>query len=61
MDDSSEAQNVENNVCGSYSEILQTLWDLQDENMELKHLNEFLKRRCDEYCEEAGLNNDYFE
>lgn len=32
MDDSSDAQKVESNVCGSYSEILQTLWDLQDEN-----------------------------
>lgn len=34
---------------------------LKDENMELKHLNEFLKRRCDEYWEETGLNSDYFE
>ena len=23
--------------------------------------NEFLKRRCNEYWKEAGLNNDYFE
>ena len=34
---------------------------LNDENEELKEENEFLKKRCDEYWEEAGLNNDYFE
>ena len=32
-----------------------------DENEELKQRNEFLKKRCDEYWEEAGLNSDYFE
>ena len=32
---------------------------LADENEELKQRNEFLKKRCDEYWEEAGLNNDY--
>lgn len=34
---------------------------LSDENEELKKENEFLKKRCDEYWEEAGLNSDYFE
>ena len=34
---------------------------LSDENEELKKENEFLKKRCNEYWEEAGLNNDYFE
>lgn len=34
---------------------------LEEENEELKKRNEFLKKRCDEYWEEAGLNNDYFE
>ena len=34
---------------------------LFDENEELKQRNEFLKKRCDEYWEEAGLNSDYFE
>ena len=34
---------------------------LSDESEELKKENEFLKKRCDEYWEEAGLNNDYFE
>ena len=28
---------------------------------ELSEENEQLKKRCNEYWEEAGLNNDYFE
>ena len=35
--------------------------DLMEENEELKQQNEFLKKRCNEYWEEAGLNTDYFE
>ena len=31
MDDSSETQDVEDNVCESSSEILQALWDFQDD------------------------------
>ena len=34
---------------------------LNDENEELKQQNEFLKKRCDEYWEEAGLNSDYYD
>ena len=34
---------------------------IAEENEELKKRNEFLKKRCDEYWEEAGLNSDYFE
>ena len=34
---------------------------LEEENEQLKQRNEFLKKRCDEYWEESGLNNDYFE
>lgn len=34
---------------------------LNDENEQLKQQNEFLKRRCNEYWEEAGLNSDYYE
>lgn len=33
--------------------------ELADENEQLKKRNEFLKKRCDEYWEEAGLNSDY--
>ena len=32
---------------------------LSEENEELKQRNEFLKKRCDEYWKELGLNNDY--
>lgn len=35
--------------------------ELNDENEKLKQQNEFLKKRCDEYWEEAGLNSDYYE
>ena len=41
MDDSSEAQYVEANVCGSYSEILQTLWDLQDDENKVVEFEKF--------------------
>ncbi len=32
---------------------------LSDENEQLKQQNEFLKKRCNEYLEEVGLNRDY--
>ena len=35
--------------------------ELEEENEQLKQRNEFLKKRCDEYWKEEGLNNDYFE
>ena len=41
----------------TYQEVV----DLLNENEQLKKENEFLKRRCNEYWEEAGLNRDYFE
>ena len=44
-----------------YDRIVDLLNDLSAENEELKKENEFLKKRCDEYWEEAGLNSDYFE
>ena len=34
---------------------------LNDENEQLKQQNEFLKKKCNEYWEELGLNSDYFE
>lgn len=34
---------------------------IAEENEELKKRNEYLKRRCDEYWEEAGLNSDYYD
>ena len=36
MEDTSEAQYVEANVCESSFEILQALWDLQDKNKEVE-------------------------
>ena len=47
--------------CLEAEEIVDLLNCLNDENEQLKQQNEFLKRRCNEYWEEAGLNNDYFE
>ena len=45
----------------SFMDMFDLLNDLSDENEQLKQRNEFLKKRCDEYWEEAGLNSDYFE
>ena len=44
-----------------FYELWEFLNKLNDENEELKQQNEFLKKRCDEYWEEAGLNSDYYE
>ena len=45
--------------CLDAEEIVDLLNQLYDENEQLKQRNEFLEKRCDEYWEEAGLNNDY--
>ena len=47
--------------CLEAEEIVDLLNDLSEENEVLKQRNELLKKRCDEYWEESGLNNDYFE
>ena len=39
----------------TYQEVV----DLLNENEQLKKENEFLKKRCNEYWKEVGLNNDY--
>ena len=44
-----------------YDKIVDLLNELSEENEQLKQRNEYLKKRCDEYWEEAGLNSDYFE
>ena len=41
--------------------IVKLLNELHDENEELKQRNEFLKKRCNEYWKEAGLNSDYYD
>ena len=45
--------------CLEAEEIVDLLNQLYDENEQLKQQNEFLKKRCDEYWEESGLNSDY--
>ena len=45
--------------CLEAEEIVDLLNQLSDENEELKKENAFLKKRCDEYWKELGLNNDY--
>ena len=47
--------------CNEYSYFHKRMMQVEKENEKLKQQNEFLKKRCDEYWEEAGLNNDYFE
>ena len=44
-----------------FYELWEFLNKLNDENEQLKKRNEFLKKRCDEYWEEAGLNSDYYD
>lgn len=45
--------------CLEAEEIVDLLNCLNDENKQLKKRNEYLKKRCNEYWEEAGLNSDY--
>ena len=47
--------------CLEAEEIVNLLNQLYDENEQLKQQNEFLKKRCNEYWEEAGLNSDYYD
>ncbi len=44
-----------------FYELWEFLNKLNDENEQLKKRNEYLKKRCNEYWEEAGLNSDYYE
>ena len=44
-----------------FYELWEFLNKLNDENEQLKKWNEYLKKRCNEYWEEAGLNNDYYD
>ena len=46
---------------GNFRALDEVKCELAEENEQLKQQNEFLKKRCDEYWEEAGLNSDYFE
>ena len=46
---------------GNFRALEEVKCELADENEELKQRNEFLKKRCNEYWEEAGLNSDYYD
>lgn len=62
IDDAGELIDLKNHKFIDYGdECCKLLNELNDENQELKKRNEYLKKRCNEYWEEAGLNNDYFE
>ena len=52
---------IDNTIQFIIETVEMKLNQLYDENEELKKEKEFLKKRCDEYWEETGLNNDYFE
>ena len=52
---------IDNTIQFIIETVEMKLNQLSDENAELKQQNEFLKKRCDEYWEDAGLNSDYFE
>ena len=52
---------VDNGIPCTQRYIVKLLNELHDENEELKKRNEYLKKRCDEYWEEAGLNSDYYD
>ena len=50
---------IDNTIQFIIETVEMKLNQLSDENEELKQRNEFLKKRCDEYWKEAGLNSDY--
>ena len=52
---------IDNTIQFIIETVEMKLNQLYDENEKLKKENEFLKKRCDEYWKEAGLNSDYFE
>ena len=52
---------IDNTIQFIVETIEMKLNQLSDENEELKKENASLKKRCNEYWKEAGLNNDYFE
>ena len=52
---------IDNTIQFIIETVEMKLNELAEENEDLKQRNEFLKKRCNEYWEESGLNNDYFE
>ena len=56
-----DLKDVNIRCCNEYNYFHKRMIQLEKENEQLKQQNEFLKKRCNEYWEESGLNNDYFE
>ena len=52
---------IDNTIQFIIETVEMKLNQLSDENEKLKKENEFLKKRCNEYWEEAGLNSDYYD
>ena len=61
IDRKGELSTIHYSDAVDFYELWEFLNKLNDENEQLKKENEFLKKRCNEYWEEAGLNSDYFE
>ena len=56
-----DLKDVNVRCCNEYNYFHKRMIQLEKENEQLKQQNEYLKKRCNEYWEEEGLNNDYFE
>ena len=56
-----DLKDINVRCCNEYNYFHKRMIQLEKENEQLKQRNEFLKKRCNEYWKEAGLNNDYFE
>ena len=56
-----DCKDVNVRCCNDYSAMRRDVWKYKKENEQLKQRNEYLKKRCNEYWKEAGLNSDYFE
>ena len=59
IDTKGELSTIDYSDKVDFYELWEFLNKLNDENEQLKKRNEFLKKRCNEYWEEAGLNSDY--
>ena len=61
IDTKGELSTIHYSDTVDFYELWEFLNKLNDENEQLKKENEFLKKRCNEYWEEAGLNSDYYD
>ena len=56
-----DLKDINIRCCNEYNYFHKRMIQLEKENEQLKQRNEFLKKRCNEYWKEAGLNNDYYD